>query len=269
MSLELISDLREAKSLTDAIKTEEARDINRLALFALTAKSVRYAREHQVVIDGEHFPETGPFVATGIHVGAPDALTGHLAAMRDHRVLRVVVKTGLTSRTTESEQYLTTLGTTKARELNEYRAIQAWVLRGMNTHPILRDSPDMEALFKRGRAEIEAGHPWAIFLQGHRQPDCVLRDLQLGPAYFAQKLDVPIYPIAFSRPPADEIDRVTILKPFTYKELREKHGRRLSLGEMTVMIADMIAPHLPKSSQQDWEQRRESELIRLTTSKKR
>lgn len=259
-----MSILVEAKSRFTQIK-KELKGFNPLAVGLLTADAVWYAKQHGTIFEGEHFPLEGAFIATGNHFNKYDARKAHYRSfVEDLRLLTVVVRRGLIQRDAiESNEFLQRLGETRESVMAEYNPLTAWVLRGMNVVGILRDKPSMEAT-RRGRNTIKTGRGWAIFMQQHRQADCILRDLQPGAAYFAQEFpDTPIYPIAFSGPPVEKTDRATVLKPVTYNILKKEYGRDLTIPELTIMIADMIVTALPESSQIDWAHRWPQELDRL------
>ena len=259
--------LVEAKSRISHIK-KEFQGFNPVAVGLLSADSMRYVRQHNTVLEGYHFPDKGPFIATGNHFNKYDARKAHyLSFMRDFRLLTVVVKRGLIQKDgIEPDDFLHALGETRESAMAEYNPLTAWVLRGMNVMGILRNKPGTEVYLK-GRATLKGGRGWALFMQQHRQADCTLRDLQPGVAFFAQNFpDVAVYPMAFSGPPIEGIDRATVLKPFSYNELRKEYGRDLTIPELTIMIADMIATALPESSQIDWAHRWPDELDRLNKS---
>lgn len=239
---------------------------NPVAVGIFIAKSLIHAVFNRSIIEGYHLPGTGPVILTGNHHREEDVYKGCLAGLRDGRLsTRAVMRKSLVDPDAkESAEYLESIGV-KNDDLNTRPSrMRAFVLRGIGAHPILRDNPGL-GFVRWGDRVLESGQVLSIFMLPTRNEDCLLRNLQNGPAFFARRHpDVPVYPLAFSGPP-DGPDRVVILPPFTYAQKVRESGRGISIEELTVMIADAIVEGLPLRVQQDWrETTRAAELTRLT-----
>lgn len=230
----------------------ELRDTNLAGVALLTAASLTHALTHQTVFDGHPLPRHGRFIVTGNHLSSHDALKGHALALKSGRLLRVVVKQSLIERgATESEEYLATLGDSIEKATAEYKPFTGFALRSMDVISILRDRVN-NGLNPRINGDLALGLGVAIFLQGHRHADNSLSNLEPGAAIIARKHpDVPIHPLAFSAPPFG-VDRVSGIEPTTYNHLKQQYGRTLSLGEITIIIADMVATGLPEGARNIW-----------------
>lgn len=241
--------------------------LNPLAAGLLIWKSQSYVRKNNCVIEGYLLPSTGAAILTGNHHRESDIYKGVQAArlLAGRLGTRSVVKASLIHRNSrESKEYLESIGD-KQDYINKYSMGRAFVLRGVGVIPILRDNPGHDFV-RQGDGVLRSHQIFGSFLQETRNDDCCLRNLQTGAAFFARRHpEVPVYPLAFSGPP-DGRDKVTVLKPFTYAEISS--GKKLSVGELTIMIADMIASALPQRVQEDWKTRRIEEFQRLTSPKR-
>lgn len=238
------------------------------AIGLLTARSILHVKLHNTITDGYPLPRSGPFIATGNHFETSDTYKGHYVGfVLAGRLIRVFIKRSLVTKgAVESDEYLASLGETKEMAIKEYDPLKSFVIRGMGAIDLLRDGVGVEAL-RKGSLELTCDHGLAILLEPHRYSDCSLRNLQPGAAYIARKFpDVPVYPVAISGPPHGP-DKITVIEPFTYNQIAKELGRNLSDGEFTVLMADRTATGLPESSQLDWQTRRETELVRLTSSR--
>lgn len=241
-------------------------ELNPLAATLLIANSWLHVLRHQSVIDGYPFPKKGPAIVTGNHQCIADNYKVCIAGVKSGRLIRAVAKKGLVVKGfSESEGFLKTIADETA--FTQYNPINAFVLRGEGVVPVDRENPDRK--FLRDTDEVlRLGGILGIYLQPHRYKDCFLRNLQVGAATIARKHpDIPIYPFVLSGPPYGK-DKITILKPFTYNQKVKELDEKISVGEFTIMIADLIAQNQPLRVQEDWQTRREQELKRLTSSKK-
>ncbi len=246
---------------------KEYSELNPLAVAIFLLTSTFHTVKHISILEGYPLPKSGAAILTGNHHRDADIYKGCILVRHTaHRLgTRAVVRKSLIDpESRESEEYLKKIGN-KQDDLNKPNPMRAFVLRGLGVIPIPRDNPGHD--FVKKIDEVLKSHQISgLFLQETRNEDCLLRNLQTGAAFFARRHpDVPVYPLAFSGPP-DGPDKVTALKPFTYAEI--SNGEKISVGELTIMIADMIASALPQRVQKDWETRRPEEFQRLTPPKK-
>ena len=244
--------------------------LNPVAVALLSADAICYINRHGTKIEGDSLPKHGPFIVTGNHFNEYDARKGHYFGLMSHRMIRIIVKQSLLKKgAVESDDYLISLNETKEGAIKEYSPIKSWVLNRIGTIGILRDHPGLG--FRREiQSDIKQGHGVGIFLQDHRQKDCLLENLQPGVAYFARvNPDVAIYTLASAGPPVDEVDRATLLKLGTYNELKAGYGKDLTISELTLIIADLIATSLPEKPLVDWATRWSFELDRLNNLTKK
>lgn len=248
---------------------KEFPELNPLAAGLMTAKSIIYTKKHHSIIEGG-FPTAGAAIFAGNHHSEADVYKICQASRITAGRLpsRAVVRMSLIRpNSQESAKYLASIGN-KQDNLNKYNAFRAFVLKGIGVYGIMRDNPGLDFV-RWGDAILKTDQMLGIFLQPSRDEECSLRNLQSGAAFFAKRHpDIPIYLFACSGSPA-EPDKLTILEPITYAKKSKEVGRQLSLGEFTIIMADMVAAVLPKRSQLDWETRRETELTRLTASSNR
>lgn len=240
--------------------------LNPIATGLMMAKVSLYGKEHHPIIEGYPLLKEGPFIATGNHFRESDIYKVGAVARRSHRLIRAVVKKGLVVKGfREAESYLRNLGEDALHE-NDYKALTAWVLKRIGVIAIPRDNPGIN--FIRQGQEVLKTQGLGIFLQPTRYADCILRNLEMGAAYFAKlNRNVPIYLMAFSGPPLGN-DKITVFKPFTYANKEREYGRELSHAELTIIFADMLVTGLPENSQLDWATRWPKELKRLSSPKK-
>lgn len=244
---------------------KEFPELNPLAAGLMIAKSITHTKKHHSIIEG-HFPLDGPAIITGNHHREDDVYKICQAARITAGRLptRAVIRMSLIRRNSqESAEYLASIGN-KQDCLNKYNPLRALVLRGVGVYGILRDNPGL-SFVRWGNGILTTKQMLGIFLQPSRDEKCLLRNLQPGAAFFAKKHpDVSIYLFACSGPP-DGPDKLTILDPITYAQQSAEMGRKPSIGEFTVILADKVATVLPEKSQLDWLTRRTIELTRLTS----
>ncbi len=245
---------------------KEFPELNPLAALLLVIKTKNYVRKHHPIIDGAPLPAIGGGILTGNHRDEGDIYKALQAGIitAGRLTSRAVVKRSLVYRDSlESPEFLASLGN-KTHELNDFNPIRAFVLLGTGVFPRLRDVPPDRDFIRQIDGLIDSGQLWGCYLQLTRYDDCLLRNLQIGAAWFARRHpDTPVYSLASSGPP-DGPDRITVVKVGTYNEISAKHGRKVGVGELTIIYADMTAKFLPQRVQTDWLTRREIELSRLT-----
>lgn len=239
---------------------KEFPNLNPIATALMMAKTAKYLRDHKPIIKGYSLPEDGPILVTGNHFQESDIYKATAVAWRSHRLIRSIARRSLIVKgAIESKEYLQSIGGDAEHE-DDYDPLKAFVLRGLGIIDTLRDTPDV-SVGRRGNAVLKSHQILGVFFQPTRYKDCILRNLETGAAAFARlNPTVPVYPMAFSGPPHG-VDRVTVLKPFTYAQKVAEHGRKLSPGELTTIIADMVVEALPQHSQDDWKIRREAEIL--------
>lgn len=250
---------------------KEFSGLNPIAAWLLMYGASRYVRKHQSVIEGS-LPETGAAIITGNHFQEGDSLktlyAGKVTASR--LTSRTVVKMSLVKRGAyESEEYFRSIGKEEG-DLDKHSRVKAFALRGAGVIPILRDNPD-PGFANLCNEVLRSGQILGMFMQASRDKDCLLRNLQPGVAIFAMRHpNIPVYSIAFSGSP-DGPDKISIRESFTYAQKKEEFGRKLSIAEFTILIADTIAEGLPERSRTDWITRRPNELEHLIilTSKRK
>ncbi len=234
----------------------------------LIARTKLHVFTHHSQIQGYPLPRQGAAIVTGNHNEAGDSFKGLQHAIKTAgRLIRPVVKRSLLEEgAIESMEYLRSIDA-QTESLGEYTPRNAFVLRHTGAIGVLRNNPGLN--FVRAVDQgLKNQHLMAIYLQPTRNPDCFLRHLQPGAAYFAMKHpEIPVYPVAFSNYP-DKVDLAVFMEPFTYAQKVAEYGQALSEAEFTVIIADSIARGLPNKAQIDWTTRRSQELQHLNSRKK-
>lgn len=246
---------------------KEFPELNPIAITLIMTAAAKYTNDHQVIFDGYPLPKIGPAFITGNHFAESDIYKATEAGRRARRVIRPMARRSLIMRgeeAIESKAYLESIGAEDDYS-EQFSLIRALLLKDV-VIDVRRDLHEMR-VGRRANAVIRSGQLLGVFFQPHRYEDCILRNLETGPATLAKlNPEVPIYIMAFSGPPHGP-DKVTTLKPFTYEEKETELGREISPEELTIIMADIAVTELPKSSQKDWETRREVELTRLTSKK--
>jgi len=241
-------------------------ELNSLAATILIGRSYLHALTHQSIIKGYPLPTTGPAIVTSNHRASGDSFKMCIAGLESHRLIRAVCKKGLMVRGfSESPKYLCSIrDNTPSAQFNP---LEAFVLKGEGAKPVNRERPGRN--FLRDTDEVlNLNGILGIYLQPHRYKDCFLRNLQLGTAVIALRHpDIPIYVMVSSGHPYGR-DKLTILKPFTCNQKVVEFRRKISAGELTIMMADMNAKNAHPVVQEDWRTRRPQELARLSHSTK-
>ncbi|MBI4039185.1 hypothetical protein HY384_04505 [Candidatus Daviesbacteria bacterium] len=245
---------------------KEYPELNPVAAALIILRSRLHVLTHRSIIDGYPLPEKGPAIITGNHYGEEDNYKICVAAVRSSgRLVRPVAKKNLVvPYFSESRDYLKSIGAED--DSFPYKPLNAYVLRGLGSVAVNRENPGRDFL-KEVREILYSGQLLGLFLQPHRYRGS-LQHLEPGAAGLAMRHpDIPIYPCAFSGYPSGH-DRLTILQPFTYNQIRRKLGvGKISPAELTIMIADAIAKVLPCPLPNLWIARRQEELNRLTAKK--
>jgi len=245
---------------------KEFPELDPVSAALLILRSRLHVLKHRSKLNGSLFPEQGPAIVAGNHQEDADSYKICVQVVKSHRLIRAVVKRGLVEEGfSESKDYLKTIEDNTPSKKYNYR--RASVLKGVGSIPVNREDPGRQFL-EETDAIIKSGQLLGIFLQPHRYNDCFLRNLQLGAATIARRHpNVRIYLCALSGPPYGE-DKLTVLQPFTYAQKANELGRKIGVGELTIMFADAIAKHQPLPVWKDWQTRRAEELTRLTAYKK-
>lgn len=245
---------------------KEFPELNPISAALMKTGANRHVVKHQCIIEGYPLPQEGTAIITGNHYSNKDPLIACYAGLSmTHRLIRTVVKKSLVVKGAyESADYLESIG--DKSEAADYNHLEAFIMRGIGVIPILRDDPASNvAMIRHCYQVLDTGQLLGVFLQASRDEEGLLRNLQIGAARIASKpkyRDIPIHAFAFSK------DKATLVKPFTYNQLKNELERDIDVPELTIIIADRIAVALPQKVQEDWETRREVEFARLRTPKK-
>lgn len=243
-------------------------ELNRVALGLLVATSMSHVRKNTSIIEGHALPSNGPAIVVGNHRAEDDNYKMTAVAVRTGRFIRPILKKGLVVKGfSESQAYLRSI---EAEESLRYKAVMAFVLRGVGAVPVDREHLDVNLFMRQTRQILKSSQMLGLFIQPHRYEDGSLRYLQQGAAILSMRHpNIPVFPFTSSKFP-DGTDRLTIHKPFTYREkVQENKDRRLTPEELTVMIADMIAEGLPEEPKNHWlNEGRDLEIKRLAASRK-
>lgn len=242
---------------------KEFPELNPVAAALLRIGILWHTKKHHSVVEGYPLPREGTAIITGNHCSQADIYEAGLAGQKSGRLIRTVLKKSLIEKGAyESDEYLNRIGDKK--DSADYSPLSAFVMRGVGGIPILRDNPGIN--FARTCYQVlNSNQLLGIFLQGSRDEDGLLRNLEPGVAFLASKEkyhNVPIHPIAFSK------DRALLLEPLTYNQLRDNLGREIDIPELTILITDRIAAALSTHVQAEWQEQRENELRRLIASKR-
>ncbi len=238
--------------------------LNPLAAGLMELGIVMHVLKHHSIIDGQRLPREGAAILTGNHCSKADPYEAGMTGRRAGRLIRTVLKKSLVVEGAyESPEYLKSIG--DKEDPTEYSPLNAFVMRGIGSIPILRDKPGRDFIRICSQA-LDSNQLVGIFLQSTRDEEGFLRNVEPGAAFLATRKkyhETPVYPLAFSA------NKVTILPPFTYNQLRNQLGREIEIPELTIIIADRISDALSGPVQTDWQNRREDELARLLTTSRR
>lgn len=115
-------------------------------------------------------PRTGPVLVVGNHIASLDPpLTGALIKRFDVYYMA------------KSEYF--------------EKRVQRWLFRGYNAFPVVRHSPDRQAL-KQALQVLQAGHVLMMYPEGTRSRDLQMHRPYAGGGFLARKSHAPIVPVA-------------------------------------------------------------------------
>lgn len=241
---------------------KECPELNPLAVGLLIARSAIHAKKHHSIIEGYPLPTEGAAIITANHHRKADTFKGILAGRAAGRIIRPILRKSLIyPNCEESQEFLESIGN-KQDDLSRYSPLRAFALRGIGAIGLMRDNPGHDWM-RPSKKALESGQLLSAFLQLTRHEDGCLRDLQGGAAMLMKMYpSIPVYPVALSGSP-DGPDKAVISKPLTYNEKKAEYGRNLTIPELTIILADIIAENFPERPKQHWQTTREEEVERL------